>query len=290
MERIPLTGLTADAFQADTDRKALEALKKLPLLPQLVKKFYEVGLDRWMYCLYMATSVKCGPNQYPTLYNTLREACHTLDVPEPELFLTSNPFPNAFAGGVERPYIVLRSSIVETLDDKQLLHLMGHELGHIKCGHVLYFSVAQVLMPLLEMIGRRTFGLGDAAQMALVAAFLEWSRNAEISADRAGLLACQDFNVSAGTNLQLCAGPSRLSNEASLDAFLDQSRAYQDMSTMDGIGKMIVSFFFQIWNTHPMPVHRTQELERWVAAGDYDRLMDIYRVRQTPAPKKKRNG
>ncbi|MEQ1934806.1 MAG: M48 family metallopeptidase, partial [Fimbriimonadaceae bacterium] len=162
-ERKHFEGISAASFVADTDRIALESLKKIPLLPTIIQKFYEVGIDRWLYCYNMSMSVRCGPNQYKTLYDILRESCEVLDMPEPELYITSNPFPNAWTGGVERPYITLRSSIVDTLTDEQLYHLMGHELGHIKAGHVLYRSVARVLMPLLEMVGRRTFGLGDVA-------------------------------------------------------------------------------------------------------------------------------
>ena len=49
MDRVLLTGLTCDAFQAETDRKALEALRRLPLVPAAVQKFYEIGADRWLY-------------------------------------------------------------------------------------------------------------------------------------------------------------------------------------------------------------------------------------------------
>ncbi len=273
MSRKQFPGIAADAFVADTDRKAMEALKRIPLLPKVVQKFYEAGLDRWLYCWNMAMSVRCGPKQFPSLHNVLRECCSVLDMPEPELYITSNPFPNAFAGGVERPYVTLRSSVVETLSDDQLYHLVGHELGHIKCGHVLYMSVAQVLMPLLEMLGRRTLGLGDAVQLGLMLAFLEWSRQAEISADRAGLVCSQDFQVSAAANLALCAGPSRVANEASVEAFLDQSRAYQDMNALDSIGKALVFVFYGSMTTHPMPVHRTHELEKWAVGGEFDKLM-----------------
>lgn len=276
MSRVRLTGLQATDFQSDLDRRALDTLKRLPLLPQVVRKFYEVGADRWLYCWNMAISVRVGPNQYPTLHRILEESCRVLDVPEPELYLTSNPFPNAFAGGVERPYITLRSSLVDTLDDEQLYHLIGHELGHIKCGHVLYFSVARILMPLLELIGRRTLGLGDAAQLALVAAFMEWSRNAEVSADRAGLLVAQDFQTSLSSNLHLCGGPNRLSHEANPEAFLDQSRAYQDMSVTDSFGKLLIAFLYSMWSTHPMPVHRTQELEKWHLSGAYEQIIEKY--------------
>ena len=273
MERKRLPGLTAETFVTDTDRRAREALDRLPLLPKLVQKFYEVGLDRWLYCWNMAMSVRCGPKQYATLHNILEDCCHILDMPVPELYVTNNPFPNAFAGGVERPYITLRSSIVDTMNDEQLYHLIGHELGHIKAGHVLYLSIGAVLMPLLELLGRRTLGVGDAVHVALVLAFMEWSRQAEISSDRAGLLCSQDFQLSASANLMMCAGPSRLRHEANTDSFLDQSRAYQDISGLDVIGKFLIFLLYSARATHPMPVHRTQNLEKWHASGEFDRIM-----------------
>lgn len=272
-DRITFPGISPAAFVADTDRIALEALKKVPLLPLVVQKFYEVGIDRWLYCYNMSMSVRCGPNQYKTLYNILRESCDVLDMPEPELYISSNPFPNAFAGGVERPYITLRSSIVETLTDEELYHLIGHELGHIKANHVLYMSVANVLAPLLEMIGRRTLGLGDVASIGLVLAMYEWYRQAEITADRAGLLVAQSLDTSIDANVALTAGPNRLRHEMNRDAFMDQARAYQDAGTLESIGKVLIFLLMSSTYTHPMPVHRTQELERWVLSGAYDRII-----------------
>lgn len=262
-----------EAFVSEADKAALDALRRIPLLPTVVSKFHEFGFDRWMYCYNMSMSVRCGPNQYQTLHRILKESCDVLDMPEPELYVTSNPFPNAHTGGVERPYITLRSSIIDTLDDEQLYHLMGHELGHIKAGHVLYFSVARVLMPLLEMIGRRTFGLGDVASIGLLLAFYEWMRQAEITADRAGLLVAQRLETSIDANLALTAGPNRLSHEMSRDAFMDQARMYQDMTGWDAIGKILIFTLMSATYSHPMPVHRTQQLERWVLSGAYDRIL-----------------
>lgn len=272
-QRKRFPGMAASSFIADTDRVALDALKRIPLLPQVVQKFYDVGLDRWLYCYNMAMSVRCGPHQYKTLYEILRESADVLDMPEPELYVTSNPFPNAFAGGVERPYITLRSSAIDTLNDEQLYHLIGHELGHIKAGHILYRSVASVIYPLLEMIGRRTFGLGDVASIGLAMALYEWYRQAEITADRAGLLVAQSLDTSIDANLALTAGPSRLSHEMSRDAFMEQARAYQDAGPLESIGKVLVFLLMSATYTHPMPVHRTQELERWVLSGAFDRIM-----------------
>lgn len=274
MERKSFPGISHHAFSSDADRKAREALEKLPLLPIVVRKFHEMGIDRWMYSWNMAMSIRCGRRQYPTLQRILEECCTILDMPVPELYVSNHPFPNAFAGGVERPYITIRSSMIDTLSNEQLYHLIGHELGHIKCGHVLYFSIARVLMPLLELLGRRTLGVSDAVSMGLVLAFLEWSRQAELTSDRAGLLCSQDFQLSAMSNMALCAGPSRLAHEASLDAFLDQSRAYQEMSGLDAAGRFLVFMLHGAQSTHPMPIHRTKELEKWFASGPYENILN----------------
>lgn len=272
-KRVALPKLSPKAYTTEADERALKALEKVPLLPAVLKKFYELGLDRWLYCTNMAMSVRCGPKQFPTLYEIFKESCHILDVPEPELYVTSNPFPNAMTGGVERPFITIRSSIIDTLSDEQLFHLIGHELGHIKSGHLLYHSVGRMLIPLLQAIGRRLPIIGDVAAIGLVFAFYEWIRQSEISCDRAGLLVTQNFETSMYANLAITAGPNRLSHETNLDAFLDQARAYQEAQPLDQIGKVLLYFFYTWSFTHPMSVHRAQQLEKWYRRGEFDKII-----------------
>jgi Zn-dependent protease with chaperone function len=155
-------------------------------------------------------------------------------------------------------------------------------LGHIKANHVLYFSVGAVLFALLDMLGRRTLGASDVASYGLVLAFYEWSRQAEFSADRAGLLVTQNLSTSIDAEIALTAGPNRLSHEMNREAFMDQARAYQDADMLDQVGKALL---FALWGktfTHPMPVHRVQELERWHLSGAYDRIIagDYERMRK----------
>jgi Zn-dependent protease with chaperone function len=272
-DRVNFSGISAEAFVSDADRWALDKLKKVPLLPAVIRKFYEFGFDRWFYCMNMSMSVRCGPNQYPTLYRILQDSCRVLDMPEPELYITNNPFPNAWAGGIERPYITLRSSIVETLTDDQLYYLMGHELGHIKAEHVLYFNVGAVVFVILDMIGKRTLGASDIASTALLYAFFEWMRQAEYSADRAGLLVSQTYTDTIDSLIAMTAGPNRLAGEMNRESYMDQARAYQNADLWDQVGKAVLFYLFSWQYTHPFPVARAQELERWVGTGAFDRII-----------------
>ena len=268
-DRVVLKGLTAEAFASDADHWALDKLKRVPVIPTLVSKFYEHGIDRWMYCQNMANSVRCGPNQYKTLYNIMRDAAATLDMPEPELYLTCNPYPNAWTYGVERPYITLRSSLVDTLTDDQLHYLIGHELGHIKAGHVLYLSLAWFIAG----AGVATFGLSEVALLGFSVAYYEWSRQAEYTADRAGLLASQNLNDSIDSLIRLTGGKTRFSEEMSREHFMEQARAYQDFQGFDAIAKALLFLVSGYQYSHPMPVARVQQLERWHQSGGYDRIL-----------------
>ena len=284
MDRKKFVGISADAFVAPTDKATLDALKKVPLLPEAIKLIHKHGIDRWLYCMNMAQSVRCGPRQFGTVYGIMTECCEILDMPEPELYVTSNPMPNAFAGGIERPYIVLRNSIINSMTDEQLYSLMGHELGHIKAGHMLYKTMGSVLAYLLQILGHYAFGVGDAVGLALAVAYYEWSRQAELTCDRAGLLCTQNFEVSAQAELRMTAGVTRFSeSEMSTEAFLEQARSYQDMNLYDSMGKMLVFVLIQMGSTHPMPVHRMKELERWYLSGDYDKIMSGDYARATVA-------
>jgi Zn-dependent protease with chaperone function len=272
-ERKSLKGITADAFTSDADRWALDKLKRVPLLPLVVQKFYELGLDRWLYCYNMSHSVRCGPKQYPTLYGILRECCNVLDMPEPELYLANHYTVNAMTSGVERPYITLHNTLVN-MPDEQLYFVIGHELGHIKAEHVLYRSVASVMIPILQVLGRHTFGTSDVASYALILAMYEWSRQAEFTADRAGLLVNQDLNDALKGCMMLAGGPSRFDSEGNVEAFMEQARAYQDADALDQIGKVLIFMTIGKYATHPMPVVRAQELEKWHLSGAYDLILE----------------
>ena len=136
---------------------------------------------------------------------------------------------------------------------------------------MLYFSVGAVLIPLLEMLGRRTLGWSDLATQALILAFYEWSRQAEFSADRAGLLVAQDLNISIDSMIRMTAGQTRFDEELSREAYMEQARTYQDGA--DQLDKALIWLFIGKYWTHPMPVHRAQQLERWHQSGAFDRIM-----------------
>jgi Zn-dependent protease with chaperone function len=251
----------------------LASLQQMPLLPKLVQKFNEIAGDRVAYLQNSAASVRCGQRQLPTLYRLLQEACEILDVPEPELYLQRGPLENTHTAGVSRPFIVLTSGVVNDFSNEELLFVLGHELGHIKCRHVLYQMLGRLLLPLLEALGSVTLGIGQLAGVGLVSGFYEWLRQAEFTGDRAGLLVCQDARVAYTAIMKLGGGGARLAAEMSVDQFLEQARRHAEGAPTEGIAKALLFFLYNWQLTHPQVVFRARELDQWVRSGEYERIL-----------------
>ena len=90
------------------------------------------------------------------------------------------------------------------------------------------------------MIGSVTLGIGQLAGIGLVSGFYEWIRQAEFSADRAGLLVCQDARVACTAIMKLGGGGTRLDGEMSVDLFLEQARQHTESAPAEGIAKALL--------------------------------------------------
>lgn len=268
-----LPHISANAFVSETDKAALTNIQKIPLLSQIVRKFHELAWDKIAYARNSAESVRCGPNQFPTLYNMMRESCAILHITEPELYIKQSEVFNAYTSGTNQTFIVIHSQLVEVLTDEQLLFVIGHECGHIKAGHVLYQELGRMLIPLLEVLGQATLGLGQLAGAGVVAAFFEWMRQAEMSCDRAGALVCQNPNAALSALMKMGSGSTRFDSEMNLDVFLDQARQHATTTGLEGLSKALLFVLYNWKLTHPEVVFRAKGLDEWLHSGAYEKIL-----------------
>ncbi len=261
--------ISSAAFEHPADRAALEAVKKIPLLDKVFAKLLELGAERIVRIQFMGQSVHVTPKQCPSIYKLFKEATEILDIPEPDLFLTTNPLPNAFTIGFERPIIVLTSGLVDLLTEDELRAVLGHELGHVKAGHVLYKTIAYFLIEILRMI----FGMrSPIAELGLAVALYDWSRKSELTADRAELLVAQDVGTCIRLHMKLSAGSWSVYEQMDEKEFLKQAEAYEDLdySTLNKVYKLLR----ELWLTHPLPVYRAKEVKAWAESKQYKEIIE----------------
>ncbi len=261
--------MSSNAFEHPLDRAALETLRKVPFIDKLFKKLIELGFERRLRVTLLGQAVHVTPKQCSRVYKLLREACDILDMHEPDLFLQYDFRVNAWTFGVERPFIVLQSALVDLLDEDQLLGVIGHELGHIKAEHVLYRTIVFFLMELIGAFGGLTNPL---VRVGVLAALFDWARKSELTGDRAELLVTQDVNVCISTHMKMAAGSKEVYKHLDVDEFLKQGAKYEDLD-YDMLNKFY-KFFFQLWLSHPLPVYRAKELKDWSESKQYHEILE----------------
>ncbi|MBS2009953.1 MAG: M48 family metalloprotease [Cyanobacteria bacterium SZAS TMP-1] len=259
--------MSSNAFEHPADRAALDALRKIPVLDKVVHKFVEFGWERYMRIQLLGQAVHVGPKQCKNVYKLVREAADILDIHEPDVFLTNNPVVNAYTFGVDRPFIVLHSSLVDLFTEEELLGIIGHEMGHIKAGHVLYRTLAFLLIRITDAF----MPIRGVAGLALQVALFDWYRKSELTADRAELLVTQNVTCAIHTHMKLACGSKKLAEEIDPQEFLRQADSYEelDYTTLNKIYKLL----FEVFLSHPLSVYRAKEIKQWSESKQYKEIM-----------------
>ncbi|MEP7021225.1 MAG: M48 family metallopeptidase [Pseudonocardiales bacterium] len=273
--RVVLTDISSHAFEHPADKTALTAMRSLPGFDQVLRATTGMMRERQYRLAYLASSVRVGERQFPDLHEILSGVTEILDVDQrPELFVYNDPVPNAITLGVDKPFIAMSSGLYNMTSEDERRFVIGHETGHVMSGHALYQSL---LIHLLNLVGSLGWipasGLG---LRALIASLRGWERKAELSADRAGLLAGQDTDAALRVHMKLAGGANL--DKIDADAFLEQAKDYEAAGDLrDGVLKLLNTER----STHPFAVIRAAEVRRWIDSGDYQRILDGHYPRRS---------
>ncbi|HAZ48222.1 MAG TPA: peptidase M48 [Cyanobacteria bacterium UBA11369] len=267
--KTPLIGLKADQFRHPLDLEATQAIKQLSGLDVMVRNLLGPVAEQFFYLENIAASVLVGEKQLPQFHKLLLEACQILDVEVPQLYVRQHPVPNAytFAMRGKQPFIVMHTSLIDLLVPEEIQAVIAHELGHLKCEHGVYLTIANLIV----LAAGQLPNWGAIVAQGLRDQMLRWLRCAEFTCDRAALLATQNPKVVSSVLMKLAGGSPTLAPQLNLEAFLAQARAYDDISNNE-IGEMLKQAQTSAL-THPVPVLRAREIDRWASSKEYQLLL-----------------
>lgn len=269
---IRLKGLHPFEYEHPFDSRALDALQRTPGLDLIVRKFSKHALERIVTVQCTGSNLKITEGNYPQIYYLLDKACEILNLPlRPDLYIEWSYAINGGTMGVDKPIIILTSGAIDLLDDLELLYLIGHEVGHIKSRHFLYHQMADFLPYITNTVGQVTLGIGKLLTTPIVYALLHWYRMSEFTADRAGLLACQDISATGRVMMKSAGLPLKFYGQMDHKAFLDQAKEFHRLD-YDKLNKA-VKFLSIIDSSHPWTVMRTAELLHWMETGEYNSVL-----------------
>ena len=254
---VPLTryDVTIEDFIYPPDRDGLDALKQVaaiyPIVNKLVLKKYIKSAGSWL----SENAVEVGPSS--ELGSMLRECGLILGLKSiPKAYILRSDEPNAFTFGSDKlQFLVISSGLLEILSDRELKAVIGHELGHVKCDHVVYHTLAELLTRGI-LFSSNILGLGlESLSPIFKILLLSWHRESEVSADRASLLVVNDPNVIK-------------SLLAKLIIHNDQRRAGKPELIDDNI----VNSISELFSTHPTYSNRIKMLMSYYRSSEYLRV------------------
>ncbi|MCW2639517.1 MAG: peptidase Ste24p [Dactylosporangium sp.] len=265
--RVILTGINSRAWEHPADRGALAALRELRGFDEVLKALSGLWNERALRLEYLGSAIRVDHRQYPRVYRLFAEAAAALDVTElPELYVQYDRSINGMCIGMSKPFIVINSGSLELLDDEELRTLLGHEIGHLLSGHAVYRTMAIILHDWAARLA--WLPVGSLALRAISAGLREWWRKAELSADRAGLLAGQDTHASLRLEMKLAGGGDL--SEVDVTAFLEQAAEYDRAGDLRD---SMIKVGMVLDRTHPLPVARAAALRGWIDSGEYQRIL-----------------
>jgi Zn-dependent protease with chaperone function len=183
----------------------------------------------------LGNAVKVGARQFPRIHHITQTAAGALGITPPQVFIVNSPTLNAATFGTnDDSFIVVHSALVDHYSEEELLTVIGHECGHIHNSHVAYLTALHYL----------TYMAGVFVPWILQPALLAlrtWSRRAEITCDRAGMLVVKNKQAAERAISKLAVGSPKLYEEFNVDVFLEQHG-----EAAEGIGK-----YMEIFATHP---------------------------------------
>ncbi|MBE0564696.1 MAG: hypothetical protein IH621_01960 [Krumholzibacteria bacterium] len=208
-------------YQTATGRELTESLARVTdsgamklasgLYYREYKRRYSPGVKLTQY-------VRVGPNQYPAIHGMIHDACKALGGPDGPV-----PAPTVYVGWTgkrsfevtnhESPSLIIGNDFLWAFKPEELRYLIARQIGHIQCRHVYLLDVTKGARALFDSV------LPDNVSQLLLGGLggklLEWQKEAQISADRAGLLVTRDVDTA-------CAALIKLNILASIDDFYGQ--------------------------------------------------------------------
>ncbi len=264
-------------YEHPFDKAALEALRKIPLFESVTNFVLNWGTIKWEIVQLCGSAFHVTPRSCPELYKKVENVAKTLEIVQmPEIYTKWMYGINAYTTGhKDSTILVLYSGAVDLLPEAELDYIIGHEMGHIKSGHVLYHVMAAFINQIIQQMG-----LLASAATPIKLALGYWNRMSEFTADRAGLLACQDLDAALGCTMKMAGLPLRYFNTSNPDVFAEQAQEF--LSRYGDTANTIIKNISILDDSHPWTVMRAAELIKWVQSGEYEKILNQVPVKKCP--------
>ncbi len=227
---VPGYSVDNSAFAWAADAKAMAALEGITPLNAAAKAVSEKVGRRWIEVTF--NGILLGEKQLPQIYGQAVRAARILGMSHmPDIYLSGDRAWDCLTFGTKsNSFIVIGSALAANFQGIDMLFMLAREMGHCRAGHALWKTVIRFFLGeqgpakgilaggIFQAILSPTHLVSGAIEVPLLA----WARQAEITADRAGLLAVGSEEVARRVLLSWSLRSSVMFKQINIGAWLEQ--------------------------------------------------------------------
>lgn len=269
MRKVILSNLDFKTIEHKKDVSIRAQLDAIPKFKSFMMKTVCTLREKYISVEFEGNGIHITEDCIPDLNTQLINVCKTLCYDEiPDFSLMWNYYITTGTEGAMNPHITSMSGAIDLLTEEEFSFLLGHEVGHQICGHKPYHMFLETLyIPLINTIPGGEIWIGLVRSK-----LLNWYRYSDCTADRIGLLACQDIEVALRTMIKMSGVPKKYFSSINIDSFIKQAKEFDTMFT--GVAGNFVNYYSINTAFNPWLVTRAANLHKWYKSGDYDRIIN----------------
>lgn len=230
--------LDVSSFQWAQDGKAMSALRSFAPLNSAARAVSDNVGRQWVETTL--NGIRLSENQLPTVYAQAVQSARLLGMNHmPDVYVSGERMWDiATYGSDKSAFIVIGTALLNNFQGPDMLFLLAREIGHCRAGHALWKTLIKFMLG--DQGPRKGMMAGGILNMlsptALIEGALElpllgWARQAEITADRAGLLAVGDEDVARRVLLSWSLKSVPLYRQINIADWLEQQAVDEDQAT-----------------------------------------------------------
>ncbi|MGI8495112.1 MAG: M48 family metalloprotease [Pyrinomonadaceae bacterium] len=230
---IPGYQVDSAAFEWAADGKAMAALRSIKTLNAAARAVSEKVGRHWIESTF--NGVLLSEKQLPEIYGLAIQAAQILGMSHmPDIYVSGERSWDCLTFGSDRDsFIVIGSALAGSFQKADMLFLLAREMGHCRAGHALWKTVIRFFLGeqgnskgvmaggIFNAIINPAALIEGAIEMPLLA----WARQAEITADRAGLLIVGDEEVARRVLLTWSLKSAFIYRQINIEAWMEQQSA-----------------------------------------------------------------
>lgn len=221
-------GSSVSGYAFGRDAKVMRTLERARPVKMALEASHRLDADR-LRDKILSGAVQATADYEARIFRLVKDAAETLGMKAPPIHVTeASGDLGILALSIEgEAFILLDRDMIDRLDEAELGFFIGQQCGHIQNGHVVFLTTAFAMERLEEaflgwIVRPARFALGT------------WLKVGELTADRAGLMACGDLHVAARALIRRHA-PGSIASPMDMDAVLEEAEENPRGSLMAGV-------------------------------------------------------